>query len=881
MIRRVSTEAGVADCCRHAAEIAELRAAIAELRVRVEVLSRAGVEAVTPAPGPASVQDCEATTRTPAASSPAVDRHGAGRGGLPYADRDSPEPVKIGLYRALFAGRSDVYAYRWENQATGEKGWAPKRAPGTGKEEARFAALTDSVVAEHLWVSPETLGLYVMLPDSRCRLLVCDFDDATWRLDAAAYTQAASEAGVPAAVEVSRSGEGAHVWTFFTEPVAAAQARALGAALLREAMTLRGELGLESYDRLFPAQDFLPRKGFGNLIALPLQGQCRKQTLTTVFVDPHTWQPYDDQWLFLSSTRRLTSQEVTDKVEQLQPPTVGPATRPFRQPRAGEPSAPAVVKAELAGMLAIRRAGLPPSLVAALKHLASLHNAEFHDKQRMGLSVWNTPRFLRCYEETLEHLYLPRGVLEQAESILAEAGSRLQIDDRRPEPARLDLAFAGTLRDAAQDIAVQVMSRHDMGVLVAPPGAGKTVMACALIAHHQAPTLVLVDRAPLLQQWRDRLHTHLSLPRQQIGQIGGGKTTRTGVVDLAMLQTLVRHHDPAALLDGYGLVVVDECHHVAATTFEQALRHIGARRWLGLTATPKRTDRRDEIMLMQCGPVRHRITTTSTLTKTLHIHPTAVTLRDDIDSDIPGLLSSIIIPALVADEARNKQVCDHVTDAVRAGRNCLVLAGRTDHVTALADDLTNRGLTPVVLHGTLKTAQRRAALEHLATTPDDGPPLLLVATDRYIGEGFDCPRLDTLFLTTPISSETPITQYVGRILREHPGKHAAEVHDYADTAIPMLARMHGKRLTTYRRLGFATGPRPNRPNTTAVQDALPIPATSERAGPRAIPAAPTPAPDAAQVRAWAQGAGITVAAKGRLRPEVWAAYHDAHPAHHT
>jgi hypothetical protein len=230
---------------------------------------------------------------------------------------------------------------------------------------------------------------------------------------------------MPAAVEVSRSGAGAHVWTFFTEPVAAAQARALGAALLREAMALRGELGLESYDRLFPAQDFLPRKGFGNLIALPLQGQCRKHDRTTVFVDPQTWQPYDDQWVFLSSLRRLSNQEVADKVEELQPPTVGPSTRLFRRPRAGEPIAPPVVQAELSGMLAVRRAGLPPSLVAALKHLASLHNAEFHDKQRMGLSVWNTPRFLRCYEETLEHLYLPRGVLEQARSILSEAGSRL------------------------------------------------------------------------------------------------------------------------------------------------------------------------------------------------------------------------------------------------------------------------------------------------------------------------------------------------------------------------------------------------------------------------------------------------------------------------
>jgi superfamily II DNA or RNA helicase len=516
----------------------------------------------------------------------------------------------------------------------------------------------------------------------------------------------------------------------------------------------------------------MPKRGFGNLIALPLQGRSRRHDNATVFVNPATWEAYPDQFAYLSSLERLDRRRVLELVERLRPPVVGPAARLQPSPLSRQPEPPPVVKAELAGMLAVRRAGLPPSLLASLKHLASLHNAEFHEKQRMGFSVWNTPRFLRCYLETLEHLHLPRGVVDEARAIVEEAGSRLEITDVRPAPPRLDLAFTGTPRDASQQQAIDAMAGHDLGVLVAPPGAGKTVMACALIARHATPTLVLVDRAPLLNQWRERLHTFLGLPKDTIGQIGGGKNRRSGVVDLAMLQTLVRQDDPAALLDGYGLVVVDECHHVAAETFETAIRDIPARRWLGLTATPKRTDHRDQIMLMHCGRVRHRVTSEHDLVRTLVVHPTGFSMRDDIDGDVPGLLSSIIAPALVADEQRNAQIIDDVAGAVARGRNCLVLTGRTDHVDLLTAALRELGLDPLSLYGALKPAERLVALNQLASTVDTGPPLLVVATDKYIGEGFDCPRLDTVFLTYPLSSETPITQYVGRILREHAGKTA-------------------------------------------------------------------------------------------------------------
>ena len=874
-------------CCEHAAEIAQLRRELADLRAEVGKLTSSvrvtsqQERSVVRAPATAELSNGPRSQDEPDAPAPAPYP----RGGLPYADRDSPEATKIALYRALFAGRHDVYAYRWENATTGEGGWAPRRVPGSRKDDGQFLPLSDEVIEAHLTDSPQTAGLYVLLPDSTCRLLACDFDGHAWRLDAVAYVQAAQAAGVPAALEVSRSGEGAHAWVFFSEPVAAADARALGAALLREAMAIRGELGLESYDRFFPAQDFMPKKGLGNLIALPLQGRCRRRNGTTLFVDPRTLEPYADQFAFLSSIRRLGSAEVIDKTEELQPPVVGPATRLYRAPLAGEPPAPEVVYAELTGMLAIRRAGLPPSLLASLKHLASLHNAEFYDKQRMGFSIWKTPRFLRCYEETLEHLYLPRGVQEQTQSIIEEAGSRLQIRDARPTPALLDLSFSGMLRDEAQENAVEVMARHELGVLVAPPGAGKTVMACALIACHSTPALVLVDRAPLLRQWQERLRTCLGLPLGQIGQIGGGKSRRTGVVDVAMLQTVARHDDPAALLDGYGLVVVDECHHVAADTFEAAIKNIAARRWVGLTATPKRADRREQIMLMHCGPVRHRIAAGSDLAKSLLIHPTKFTIRDDIDGDVPGLLSSVILPALAADDERTRQVCSDVAQAARRRRNCLVLTGRTSHVSVLVAGLRSQGLEPLALYGSLKPRERLAVLDRLDAAPDGGPPLLVVATDRYIGEGFDCPRLDTLFLTFPVSSESPMTQYVGRILREHPGKPGVEVHDYADTKVPMLARMHGKRLTTYRRLGFTVSPADPPPATLDSLIASPITTVpgDNRSQARTVQAtAPERSgrtlvrPAASQVRAWARGQGLEVPDRGRLGSEIWSAYQREH-----
>ncbi len=723
---------------------------------------------------------------------------------LPSVDGESPPDAKVRLYRELFVGRDDVYATRWENASTGKSGWSPAVRGGWGsarRANPEYLPFTDDVVAAHLG-GRLAAGIYVLLPGDACQVLVCDFDGATWALDSLAYLDACGAAGVPAAHERSRSGDGAHVWTFFASPVPASIARSIGAALLRETMAARVEVDLQSYDRLFPTQDFLPKAGFGNLIALPLQGECRKRG-TTEFLDPRTLKPWDDQWAFLSSVTRLAPEAAKAIAESSRSVDVGPTATRFRRPaRADEPSPPDSISASLRAAVSIARIGLPPSLVASLKHLASLHNPEYYEKERLRFSTFRTPRFVRCYWEDLEHLHLPRGLLPQCERIVSEAGSRLDVADKRPDPPRLELEFRGSL-GAQQEQAVKELACHELGVLVAPPGEGKTVMACALIAYHAVPTLVLVDRKPLAEQWRERLRDYLGLDRRQVGQVGGGRNRLSGVVDLATIQTLARRDDEAnaELFASYGLVVVDECHHVPAVTFDRCLRSASTRRWLGLTATPYRRHGLEEIIEMHCGPVRHTITvagsaSTALLRRDLIVHETRSEVRDSESAHIQAVLA-----ALAEDNVRTARICDDIADALRRGRNCVVLTRWVSHVESLCDGLRERGLDPLVLHGRLGQKQRAAITTELENRAPE-TPILLVATASFVGEGFDCPRLDAVFLAFPLAWKGSVVQYVGRIMRASEGKQTVEVHDYVDVRIPVIRRMHDKRLAGYALLGF-------------------------------------------------------------------------------
>lgn len=465
--------------------------------------------------------------RTKTILDPSKPEHPTSGAGFP-ASADE----KVALVRRLFRGRDDVYALRWESTRTGKSGYAPTTAEGWNRHGPKtYLPISDEAVERHLR-GRESIGVYPLLADDTCWFLVCDLDGVTWRLDALALLEACDEFGVPAALERSRSGSGGHVWVFFMVPVAASVARRLGALLLRAAMSRRGELDLASYDRLFPNQDFLPAKGFGNLIALPLQGRCRAVG-TSVFLDPATLEPWPDQWAFLNSLERLAPERLKRLLSEREEIAVGAAALSPQRTLLRDERLPAEIRCTIGADLAIARADLPPSLLAELKHLASLHNPLFYERQRLRLSTHQTPRLIRCYGEDLTHLHLPRGLLHQVEDAVANAGSRLVTDDRRPTHTQLPLAFRSELTPL-QTRALAAMLAHDDGVLVAPPGTGKTVIACALIAERKLPTLVLAHSKPLLEQWRAQLTTLLNLSPKQIGQQGGGRRKLTGIVDLAI-----------------------------------------------------------------------------------------------------------------------------------------------------------------------------------------------------------------------------------------------------------------------------------------------------------------------------------------------------------
>ena len=721
---------------------------------------------------------------------------------------------KLALYADRFRARPDVYAVRWENTRTGASGWMPAVAGGWRRGMDRAAAtylpLTAPVLAAHL-TGDVFIGLYPLLVDNTCLFLAADFDGPAAMLDALAYAKAARAAGVPAAVEISQSGRGAHAWVLFTDPVSAKIARAVGTVLVHEAIVLRGSMDLRSYDRLFPNQDVLPDGGFGNLIAAPLQGRRRRDGLTA-FLDLATLEPYEDQWEFLSTLDRLSPGDAARIARRATTTIVGTEVAAIHRSAATRvhPPLPAIVQAEIGAGLSLDTNQLTPAALATFKHAASIANPKFYELQRLRKSTWDTPRFVRGYDLTLDdRIILPRGLRHVIDDIVERAGSRLAVTDVRNPGREIDLTLTADLT-TIQAAAVDALLAHDDGVLVAPPGSGKTVIACAMTAERSTSTLILVDRKALAEQWRTRIQQFLGI---KAGQIGGGRRKLGGIVDVALLPSLARHTDITELTHGYGQVIVDECHHLAAAAYDHSVKRIGAQFWLGLTATPTRRDGLGDLVTWQLGPVRHTITQDEHPTlaeaadsitgprRLLHIHPTQFQ-HDDVDLSAPGALA-MLHHRLVTDDARNAQIADDLVTALRRGRNCLVLTRRVAHLDILTTLLSVRGHQAMVLQGGMSVTDRRAIVHRLADTkPGDG--VLVIGTTPFIGEGFDAPALDTLFLAAPISFPGLLIQCAGRVTRVAPGKDTAEVHDYHDKKTPILATSLNRRMPGYKALSFKT-----------------------------------------------------------------------------
>jgi superfamily II DNA or RNA helicase len=733
---------------------------------------------------------------------------------------------KIALFRSLFRGREDVYPKLWTSKKTGNKGYSPvcenewingvcgKPSIKCGEcDNRKFSPLNDDVIRKHL-EGGITIGVYPMLPDETCYFLAIDFDKQTWQDDVKAFMETCQQINILISLERSRSGDGGHIWIFFSEPVSAALARQMGSFLITETMSHRHELDMKSYDRLFPNQDTMPKGGFGSLIALPLQ-KAPAEKGNSLFLDSNLI-PYPDQWAYLSNVKRMTSREVqvfvaetikTKDIMGISMSQTDEDDKPWKRPLSSKRkierltcTLPQEVNAVLANRIYIKKDGLPSKLLNQIKRLAAFQNPEFYKKQSMRFSTALTPKVICCAEDIQNYLTIPRGCLEDLKELLAVNKISLNIQDKRFAGNKVEFNFCGDLSDE-QDKACRKLLEHETGIFVAPPGIGKTVVGIRLSVLRGINTLVLVHRKPLLEQWRTQIASFLGMPVKEIGQIGGGRDRATNVIDVAMLQSLDKEGGIDSRIKNYGQIIADECRHISAFSFERIMMEANAKYIIGLTATPYRRDGHQPIITMQCGPIRYKITSQKNSTESLLRYRLITRITNFFCpwSDEDKIHN--LWPLLIADEERNQLIFNDILNALEEKRSPIVLTERKEHLETLKQKLQNFVKNIIVLHGGMKTTVRKEMITKLAEIPDT-EERLIIATGQYIGEGFDNPRLDTLFLAMPFSFKGKMVQYAGRLHRKYRGKTEIRVYDYVDANIPVLLRMHKRRLKAYKALGY-------------------------------------------------------------------------------
>ncbi len=754
-------------------------------------------------------------------------------------NRSSSASEKISVYRSLFRGREDVFARRWYSKMTEKSGYQPvcenewcdglcdkRKYKCSVCPNRKLSPIKDSDIYKHLegkdYYGRDVIGIYPMLIDEACYFLCVDFDDKEYEKDALAFCEICDELKVSAYIERSRSGCGAHVWIFFAAPVPAAMARRLGSLILTKAMKHRSELSFSSYDRLFPNQDTMPNGGFGNLIALPLQGKARKQG-NSVFVN-RNFNPYPDQWMYLSGIRKL---DITSVEEILNAASQNDILGTLIDESPEKPweteqrtilsknDFPDTLDVIRSNMLYIPKVGMSANAQNQIKRLAAFKNPDFYKAQAMRLPIYDKPRIICTADMTESYIGIPRGCEMALCDMLTDKVNELKMVDKTNFGEIIPVEFNGKLRDE-QEIAANELLKYSIGVLSATTAFGKTVVASHIISQRKTNTLILVHTQALMQQWKKSLEQFLKFdimpPETQkgrgrkktwspVGMIGAGKDTLNGIVDIAVMQSLVDGDEVRELVRNYGMIIVDECHHVSAVNFEKILKYANAKYVYGLTATPARQDGHHPIIFMQCGPIRYRVDAKTQAEKRSFEHyliPRFTSFRNISDDNITTLYKK-----LSEDTARNDSIINDAVLAVKNHRTPIILTERREHVAKLTEMLKPYCDNVVSIVGTASVKSRRETLERLEKITKD-ESLAIIATGRYVGEGFDYPRLDTLLLALPIAWKGKVAQYVGRLHRDYPGKSEVQVYDYIDIHVPVLERMYQKRVKSYSSIGYKT-----------------------------------------------------------------------------
>jgi superfamily II DNA or RNA helicase len=767
-------------------------------------------------------------------------------------NHSSPED-KITLFRSLFRGREDVYARRFESKKTGKSGYQPccrnewvrglceKPRTSCGSCGNRnFEPVTDRVIRNHLAgfipapfeggpPLPFVMGVYPLLQNETCYFLAVDFDKQSWQEDVKAFMETCRIEDIPASPERSRSGNGAHIWIFFENAVPAVKARKLGSFLMTRTLDRRPEIGLDSFDRFFPNQDTLLRGGFGNLIALPLQKAAREKN-HSIFLNDNL-APYPDQWAYLSSVKKVDEKKLDSLIRgaaerrELLPVAwqsdntfehgeTEDEDKPWQRKAESLPliaeQLPSAVEVVISDQIYVNHTGLPPVLRNRLLRLASFSNPEFYRTQAMRLPTWNKPRILCCYEFFPKYIGLPVGCFDSIKTILEYYSITPQITDEQNHGRRTSLEFHGELRDEQKKAAEAILANPD-GILSASTAFGKTVIALWVVAERKVNTVILVHRKQLMDQWTQRISRFLGIPKKEIGCVGGGKKNRTGIIDIAMMQSVGKRNKSNQgfvedWIKDYGQVIVDECHHISASSFERIVRNCPAYYRLGLSATVIRKDGQHPIVFMNFGPVRYssRHNAESALFAQKVIPRLTAFMMPEFSGGTSPPVIHDVFHQLWTDKERNTFIVNDIVTAYGEGRECLVLSERLEHLAMLREQLQDRVDNLFMLTGGMGKKQYRAVMESINAVPEDANRVIL-ATGKYLGEGFDLPCLDTLFLVFPFSWKGTLIQYAGRLNRTCYGKTEIRVYDYVDEKVPVLLRMYGRRLKGYASLGFVTG----------------------------------------------------------------------------
>mgnify|MGYP000951071534 FL=1 len=751
---------------------------------------------------------------------------------------------RIRIFQSLFKGREDVFARRWFSKTTGKSGYQPvcinewKQGICDKKKyrcaicpNRNFAPLTTQDMYRHLEGKDEyccdVVGLYAIMQDNNCAFLCADFDDKNckygYKEDVLAYVGVCREWLIPYAIERSRSGNGVHVWIFFEAPLPASKARRLGNAILTEAMTRNGQMSFNSYDRFFPNQDYLPEGGFGNLVALPLQGQARRKQ-NSVFVD-NDFLVYKNQWAFLYNLKKIRESTVDQLLrlhyqEELGKLSMSSENKPWVTPlpqNITQEDFQAKVEIIKADKLYIPLKAVSAKVLNHLKRIAAFKNPEFYSKQALRLSTYAIPRIISCFDITNEYLAMPRGCEDATLSFLNDNAVTYTITDKTNHGNKISVSFQGEEREEQLE-AINALLPYTNGILHATTAFGKTVTAAAIIARKKVNTLILVHSKALLKQWHDRLTEFLNIDYPQheeknkrgrrkvfspIGCFDSSGNTLHGIIDIALIQSCLDEDGVKPFVQDYGIVIVDECHHVSSITFEQVLMSIKAHTIYGLTATPIRKDGHQPIIFMQCGPIRFSTDIKSQIAKQ-SFDRFLIPRFTSYNSILEDRLSiATLYKYLSEDEIRNNLIVEDICKAVNTGRTPIILTNRTAHVSVLAEKLKATIKNVISLTGIGTTKEKREAMQRLQTIPDS-EQLVIVATGKYVGEGFDYPRLDTLFLALPISWKGLLTQYAGRLHREYEGKKDVRIYDYIDIHEPICDSMYRKRLKGYAAIGYKT-----------------------------------------------------------------------------